>query len=207
MRSLLLAILATGCMGGGALHQARLGGQCAADDHACARRQPMAPLAIGARFHPDVSTEVPGSTTPNLVLESAEPRIIAIEDGALVARGTGTSAVLITTDDGAIVDFIHVWAAPATKLTLARRDGDRVGSAVGLAVGEDLTLQPVLWSGAQRLTGDADPQWEVGDASVVSILRDGSSDRRRLRARAPGKTSVRVGVGELATTLDLEVVP
>ena len=39
------------------------------------------------------------------------------------------------------------------------------------------------------------------------MLRDGSSDRRRLRARAPGKTTVTVALGDAKTTLDVEVVP
>jgi hypothetical protein len=201
-------------MGGrGALHQATLVGQCAADDVACSRRHPQAPLAIGTRFHPDVSTDVAGSTTPNLRLESAAPAVVTVEDGALVARAPGTSAVLITTDDGAIVDFVHVWVAPITRVTLARRDGERIAGSIALTVGEDVTLVPALWSGAQRLSGEAEAQWTATPAAAgaklepVAILRDGSTDRRRLRARAPGKTTITVAVGEASTTVDVEVVP
>jgi hypothetical protein len=203
-------------MGGrGALHQASLVGQCATDDVACSRRHPQAPLAIGTRFYPDVSTEVAGMTTPSLRLESAAPEVIAVEDGALVARKPGASAVLITTDDGSIVDFVHVWVAPVTRVTLARRDGDRVAGSIALTVGEDVTPVPALWNGAQRLSGDAEAQWTAtsatGAASAklepIAILRDGSADRRRLRARAPGKTTITVAVGEARTTVDVEVVP
>lgn len=205
-------------MGGrGALHQATLVGQCAADDVACSRRHPQAPLAIGTRFHPDVSTDVAGSTTPNLRLESAVPAVVTVEDGALVARAPGTSAVLITTEDGAIVDFVHVWVAPITKVTLARRDGERIAGSIALTVGEDVTLVPALWSGAQRLSGEAEARWTAiptatppsagGKLEPVAILRDGSTDRRRLRARAPGKTTLTVAVGEASTTVDVEVVP
>ncbi len=184
-------------------------GQCAADDQACSRRHPVAPIAIGARFHPEVSSDAAGSTTPNLVLDSAVPDIIAVEDGALVAKRAGTSAVLITTDDGSVVDFIHVWAAPVTKITLGRRDGDRIGSAIGLAVGEDITLQPALWNGAQRLSGEGEVAWTSngGDQGPISILRDGSTDRRRLRARAPGKATITVALGEATTSVEIEVVP
>ena len=55
-------------------------------------------------------------------------------------------------------------------------------------------------------TGDA--LWTVstrGHRSVV--LRDGSPDRRRLRARAPGKTTVTVALGDVKATVDVEVVP
>jgi hypothetical protein len=99
--------------------------------------------------------------------------------------------VLITTDDGSIVDFVHVWVAPVTRITLARRDGDRIAGALGLAVGEDVTLAPTLWNHAQRLSGDADVTWTVSDQSVISVLRDGSIGRR-LRARGPGKATVTV---------------
>lgn len=188
------------------MRQATLVGQCSADDVACSRRQPQAPLAIGTRFHPEVSTELAGTTTPNLILESASPEIVAVEDGALVARKQGASAVLISTDDGSVVDFVHVWVAPVTKITLARRDGDRIGTAVGLAVGEDITIQPTLWNGAQRLSGDGDAVWTVSNAAAITVLRDGSSDRRRLRARAPGKTTVTVAQGESQTSIEIEVV-
>ncbi len=190
------------------MRQATLVGACAADDAACSRRHPQAPIAIGTRFTPELATELAGTTTPRLRLESAAPEIIAVEDGTLVARQAGTSAVRIATDDGSIVDFIHVWAAPATRLTLARRDGERVAGPIALAVGEDVTLVPALWSGAQRLAGDGDLRWHAeGDAAAVAILRDGSADRRRLRARAPGATTITVALGALTAAIDVEVVP
>ena len=222
MRTLLPWISLTGCAMGGAMHQATLVGQCAAEDVACSRRHPQAPIAIGTHFYPEVSTELAGTTTPNLRLESAVPEVIAVEDGALVARKAGASAVLISTDDGSIVDFVHVWVAPVTKITLARRDGERITSAIALTVGEDLTLVPALWNGAQRLAGDGEAQWTAtatmatatatattpaAATAPVAILRDGSADRRRLRARAPGKTTITVALGEVSAAVDVEVVP
>jgi hypothetical protein len=194
-------------MAKGALRQASLAGQCAEGDQACARRHPLAPIGVGTRFHPDVSAEIDGTSTPSLVLESAAPDIVEVVDGALVARKPGASAVLISTDDGSVVDFVHVWVAPITKITLARRDGDRIGGAIGLAVGEDITLQPTLWNNAQRLSGDADAVWTVSQEGTVTVLRDGSPDRRRLRARAPGKTTITVAAGDARATVELEVVP
>lgn len=192
------------------MHQATLVGQCAADDIACSRRHPQAPIAIGTHFYPEVSTELAGTTTPNLRLESAVPDVVAVEDGALVARKAGASAVLISTDDGSIVDFVHVWVAPVTKITLARRDGERIANTIALTVGEDVTLAPALWNGAQRLSGDGEAQWTTTATATtgpVAILRDGSADRRRLRARAPGKTTITVALGEIKATVDVEVVP
>lgn len=189
------------------MRQATMVGQCSTDDATCSRKAPLAPLAIGSRFYPEVSTELAGTTTPNLHLESAEPGVIAVERGALVAKSAGMSAVLISTDDGSVVDFVHVWAAPVTEITLARRDGERITGAIGLAVGEDITLVPSLSSGAQKLAGAPDTTWSVSGEGAVTVLRDGSSDRRRLRARAPGKTTVTVALGDAKTSIDVEVVP
>jgi hypothetical protein len=201
-------IASTGaCAGSGGMRQATLGGQCAADDAACAKRHPMAPLAIGARFYPDVSTELDGTTPPNLRLESADPNILDVEGAALVARSPGTAAVLITTDDGSVVDFVHVWVAPVSSVSIARRDGERIDGAIGLVAGEDVTLVPTLWSGAQRLSGDAGAVWSVDNPGAVTVLRDGSSDRRRLRARAPGRATVKVAIGNAASSVDIEVAP
>lgn len=195
------------CGTAGAMHQATLVGQCAADDAACSRRGPLSPLAIGARFYPEVSTEISGTSTPNLLLQSADQGVLAVEDGVLVARQPGTSAVLISTEDGAVVDFLHVWVAPVTKITIARRDGERLDGPIGLTVGEDVTLVPALWNGAQRLAGSAEAAWTVDADGALALLRDGTPDRRRLRARAPGKATVTVALGGARTSIEVEVVP
>lgn len=209
MQQLGFVLLLAGCgMGAaGAMKQATLAGGCAESDAACSKRHPQAPIAIGARFFPDVSASIDGTTTPNLRLESAVPEILAIEDGAFVGKKPGASAVLITTDDGSVIDFVHVWVSPITKITLAKRDGDRIGGSIGLAVGEDVTLEPALWFGAQRLAGEADVTWTPSDDAVISVLHDGSTARRRVRARAPGKSTITVALGDARTTVQLEVVP
>jgi len=197
----------SGCGMGGALHQATLLGQCAAVDAACSRSHPQAPLAVGTRFYPEIAAELAGTTTPSLYLDSALPEVIAVDRGALVARRAGTSTVLISTDDGAVVDFIQVWAAPATKLALARRDGERIAGPIALAVGEDVTLEPALWNGAQRLAGDGGVTWTNEAPDALAVLRDGSADRRRLRARAPGRATVTAALGEATASVEIEVVP
>ncbi len=189
------------------MHQATLVGQCAENDTACSRRHPLAPLAVGARFYPEVATEIDGTSTPNLRLESAAPDVVGVDAGALIAKQPGASAVLISTDDGSVVDFVHIWVAPVTGITLARRDGERIAGPIALAVGEDVTLEPALWSGAQRLAGSADITWSTTTAAPLAILRDGSPGRRRLKARTPGKTTITVALGDAKTSIDVEVVP
>jgi hypothetical protein len=100
-----------------------------------------------------------------------------------------------------------VWVAPVTQITLARRDGERISGAIGLAVGEDVTLVPSLLHGAQKLAGNASATWSVDVPGPLAILEDGSPDRRRLRARAPGKARVTVALGDAQASLDVEVVP
>lgn len=196
-----LSLLLAPACGRGALHQATLNAGTAGTG------APTAPLAIGSRFQPQLATEVAGSATPTLHLASASPSVIAVDGGSLVARSAGASAVLVTTDDGAVVDFLHVWAAPVTALTLARRDGEPIRGPIALAVGEDVTLVPALWHAAQRLAGDAEAVWTSSNPAALDVLRDGSPDRRRLRARAPGATTLTVALGEAHTTLAVEVVP
>jgi hypothetical protein len=207
MRRLLLLVPLSACGAQGALQQATLVGQCAEGDAACSKKAPLQPLAIGAHFHPDVAVSIAGTSTPNLVMTTANSDVLAIENGDLVAKAPGAAAVLIATEDGAVIDFVHVWVAPITHVTLARRDGDLVAGPVGLAVGEDVTLVPALWNGPQRLSGDPDPTWTRDNDAALSILRDGSADRRRLRARAPGKARVTVAFATVSTTVDVEVVP
>jgi hypothetical protein len=206
--SLLLSpVAAAACGAAGAMHQATLAGQCAESDAACAKRNPLAPLAVGARFYPEVAADAAGTAVPSLRLESAAPDVIAVDGDALVAHAPGASAVLITTDDGSVVDFIHVWAEPVTSITLARRDGERVAGTVGLAVGEDLALVPTAWHGAQRLAGEVAGTWTMTGDAKLAMLPDGAGDRRRLRARAPGKTTVTVALGDAHASIDVEVVP
>jgi hypothetical protein len=204
----ILLVPLTACGLTGAMHQATLVGQCANDDVACSRRHPLAPLAIGAHFHPEVATDAASSSTPSLHLESVASDVLAVDGDSLIAKRAGASAVLISTDDGSVVDFVHIWVAPVTQITVTRRDGERIDGTIGLTVGEDVTLAPALWNGAQRLSGEADAQWTLqsSDASLT-MLRDGSTDRRRLRARAPGKSTVTVALGDAKTSIELEVVP
>ena len=155
-------------------------------------RHPLAPLAIGARFHPDVSTEIAGHLDAEPAPRKRGPDVIAVEDGALVAKQPGTSAVLII-DRRRLGRRLRPRVGRAGHAASRSRAATASGSrgSIGLAVGEDITLVPALFNGAQRLAGDGDARGRSSDdARARRVLRDGSADRRRLRARAPGKTTI-----------------
>src|ERR1700759_5604604 len=89
MRVLPVLAFLTACSGPGAMHQATLVGQCAADDAACSPKHPLAPIAVGARFHPEVEVEVAGTSTPNLHMESAAPDVLSVDGDVLVGNKPG----------------------------------------------------------------------------------------------------------------------
>ena len=206
MRLILLIVALSAC-GTGSMRQATLVGQCANNDAACARSGPLAPIAIGSRFYPEVSTGLDGTSTPNLILESTRRDVIDVIDGALVGVSAGTSAVLISTDDGSVVDFLHIWVAPVTTIALTRRDGERLTDSLGLIVGEHVSIVPSVFHGTQKLAGEPDATWSVDNPNALAILHDGTQDRRRLRAQAPGKATITVAVGNATTKIDVEVMP
>jgi hypothetical protein len=210
MKSILLVSLIplTAC-GGGGLGQATLLRECASGDAGCHRVGPLKPLAVGAVFHPDVAIEIPGTTAPSLSLASADPGIVGVDAGGLIGRAPGVSAVTITVDTGTIVDFIHVWVAQPTAVTFERDDGERVTEAIQLVAGEDIRLHPALWDRTQRLEGTSALEWslECDGPCPAALLRDGTPQRRRLRAQRPGKASLVIAGLGLRETLAVEVVP
>jgi hypothetical protein len=179
----------------------------------------LKPLAVGAVFHPDVAIEIPGTTAPSLTLASADPGIVGVDAGGLIGRAPGVSAVTITVDTGTIVDFIHVWVAQPTAVTFERprvtdspsaerEDGERVAEAIQLVAGEDIRLHPALWDRTQRLEGASALEWslECDGPCPAALLRDGTPQRRRLRAQRPGKASLVIAGLGLRETLAVEVV-
>ena len=209
---LLLALAPAACAGAGAFGQATMFKECSPGDATCRRAAPAAPLAVGARLRPDVRIDVRGSVMPVIALSSSREDVLAIEDGALVARSPGMSAVLIASADGTVIDFQHLWVAEATGIVVERPApiGHGVEEVVGpleLVAGEQLLLTSTMLAGAQRLAGEADLEWTVDGEGTVSLLRDGSTGRRRLVARAPGVATIRVAALDVETRFTVEVMP
>jgi hypothetical protein len=209
---LVLALAAAGCGARGAFSQATMFKECSTGDATCRRATPAAPIAVGARIRPDVRVDVAGSVMPVVQLSSTREDVVAVEDGTLVAKQPGMSAVLIASADGTIIDFQHLWVAEATGIVVERPSpvGSGVEEVVGplqLVAGEQVLLTSTMLAGAQRLAGESDLAWEVDGPATVTLLRDGASGRRRLVARAPGVARIRVAALGVETSFDVEVVP
>jgi hypothetical protein len=183
--------------------------KCGPNDQACLESGLNAPIAVGARISPSISMGISGSATPEIRLMSARPDVLSAIDDSLVARSAGVSAVLISTKDGVVLDFIHVWTAVANRISLEMLgpDHSKLGEltdTLELMVGESVFVTPAIYGGVQRLAGSAETEWEL-DQNVASIHRDGAPGRRRLVARSPGRTTVRVRTLGLESTIDLVV--
>jgi hypothetical protein len=213
--SILIAAAAlAGCAG--AFQQAALFQECRTGDATCSRVAPTAPLAVGAHLRPNVAVDLPGSATPIVRVASGRPDILDDRGPELIGVRPGVAPVLITADDGTVIDFEHVWVAAPTRLVALAADertatGEEVSRPIQLVVGESRWLTPAIYGGAQRLAGTGDVTWQVACAAptcgAVALLTDGTPDRQRLVARAPGAVQVSVvGLG-LTTTIEVEVVP
>src|SRR6185436_15368802 len=97
--------------------------------------------------------------------------------------------VLIRADDGAVIDFVHVWVAQPTRLAVeagaTRGEAtEEIVAPIQLVVGESRWLAPAVFGGAQRLAGAGDVAWRVTCDGVacgsIALLTDGAADRRRL---------------------------
>ena len=212
---LLLAGALGGCGAGGALGQAQLFRECKAGDQGCTSLAPSAPLAVGARLRPAVDIDYKGSATPLVKIVSGAPDVIAADGDMLRGVAPGVAPVLITADDGTVIDFVHVWVAQPTRLAVdaapSKTDpSEELGAPLQLVNGETRWLSPAIFGGAQRLAGAGEIAWQVtcdAQPCAIALLTDGSNERHRLVARAPGKARVAIeGLG-LHADVDVEVFP
>ncbi len=202
--AMLLVPLVAGCgmaMGQGAMNTKN------ADD----AKELDAPLAVGASIQPDVRMQLAGTASPTLVLVSARPTVVTANGGRLTGRAPGVSAILVTTKEGQVLDFYHLWVERASRATLHRlyddgRDMGEVRGEMDLMVGESVVLTPRVYYRAQELAGTIEGQWSV-DPPVASVLGQGIAERRRLVATAPGKATLTVKLANVAVKVPLTVLP
>lgn len=128
-----------------------------------------------------------------------------------MGHSPGVSAVLITADNGTVLDFIHLWVVQPTHVELEALDSHRkrlgeIDDTIELLVGESLYVTPVIYAGSQELVGTAETDWRM-DQAIADVLHDGEPGRRRVVARTPGRATVAVAMLGMESSFDLVVVP
>ncbi|MFO0567136.1 MAG: hypothetical protein U0263_15815 [Polyangiaceae bacterium] len=169
-----------------------------------------APLAVGGTIHPNIRATLDGTASPSLLLVSGHPEIVSAEDGKLTGRSPGMTAILVTTREGVVVDFHHLWVERATRATLHRlyADGREMGEVSGhidVILGEPLYLTPKLYFGAQELAGAVEGKWSV-EPPLVHIYDEGVAQRRRLVAERPGVAVLRLELPGAEAQVSFRVV-
>jgi len=200
---------AIGGCGAGALNSAVVANDCKPGDKGCDASLVNGPLAEGATLDPRISIDLPGSTTPAIHLESAAPDVLFVEGDHVRARAPGMSALLFVTDDGTVIDFLHVFVKTPTRLSLDRIAADGATESVTMSMdvltGELVRLRATPLGDGQVLEGSLPIEWSVTPASVAEVLSDGQANKRRILAKAPGAAVVTVKAGNLESKLDLVV--
>jgi hypothetical protein len=169
-----------------------------------------APLALGGTARPAMRVELNGSQPPPTRLVSARPDVLSTDGTRITGRAQGMSAVLVTTEDGTVLDFVHVWVRRADRIELhvLGADGSDVGELTDpyeLAVGESLRVLPRLYAGSQPLSGVSSVKWAI-DERVASVLSEGVPQRCRVLARAPGTATLQVSMMGASASLPIRVV-
>lgn len=169
-----------------------------------------APLAVGAAIQPDINLSLKGTAMPTLLLTSGRPDVVADEGGQLIGRAPGISAILVTTKEGVVLDFYHLWVEQASRATLHRsyadgRDMGELREGLDLMVGEATVLTPKVFYEAQELAGTLDGEWRV-EPDIAAVLREGVGQRRRLVARTPGEATLTVKLANVVVTVPIRVL-
>ncbi len=170
-----------------------------------------APLAIGATYRPEVQVDTQGSATPSIRLMSTRPNVVGVSNGQLIGRSRGVAAILFTTADSTVVDFLHVWVERPTHVALHRlsRSGSDLGEVrdrVDLLVGDSIWLSPRVYADAQHLAGSITSDWKV-DPPIARVLRDGVYKQRRLVADSPGSATLTVSLLGVTAQANIVVQP
>jgi hypothetical protein len=208
-RRLFVALLAlaagSAACGEGALEHIGLRPACSPGEPDCPGFD--APLAVGAVQPLDLDVEAAGAAGLDLVLESALPEVAAVEGRQIVGKQPGMTAVLASTREGVVVDFVHVWTAEPTRLGIHELGGG--GEIVGpieLLVGDEIELLVAPYAEDVRLVGLVEGEWSL-DGNAVQLLQNGVLGQRRLVARQPGSAALAVVAGERSQTVPVEVLP
>lgn len=208
--ALTLAVSACGGGSTGALGQTQVRAECDPGDVVCLQTS-VAPLARGATLALDISSLIQGSAAVDLSLLAADEAVARVDGDAVIGGDPGVTAVLFLTPDGVVLDFIHLTVAEPTALVVRRLtdDGESVAELEGrvqLLVGETFGVSASLRHQGQDLAGKVAIRWQT-DPAIAPILDSGSLGRKRILARAPGRTVLQARAGGLITEIPVEVLP
>ncbi len=193
-----------GC--GGAMQQSRM-----SERNADTAKPLTAPLAVGGSLQPKVDIDLQGTASPTIELVSARPDVATAADGKLVGRSPGVTAILITTKDGTVLDFHHLWVEQATRMTLHRQDDQardlgEVLDGIDFLEGESIYVIPRVYFKSQELAGTVPGTWTV-DPPVALLLKQGLADGRRLFGAKPGEATLTVAIPGVSVRVPIRVLP
>jgi hypothetical protein len=185
--------------------------QCGALNQACVGQKLDAPIALGSTVDLEIRYQIAGSSGPPTSLETADPKVLAVEGSELRAVGAGASAVLFVGPDKSVIDFIHLWVQPATELRVLRYSSTgtllgRVQKSIKLLVHDELLVSIEPFANGQPLLGNFKLVSNLAGNSV-SIVPDSVSGFHRVVARSPGTTQIKLGALGLSTDWTIEVEP
>ena len=197
----------------GQLGQAAIDTQCPAGDVGCDGTNINQPLAQNAVLPLELRPKLAGAFSVPLRLHPVDTDVVTLNgEGALVGVGSGVSAVLLVTEDGSVVDLMHITVAKADRLSLHRGSGAAVDERslperIEVFPGEELNLVFRAFHGPQRLIGDLDETWAVDNADF-SLVDRGFAEERTVRAPDVGETTLVISLGTgIQRVLRLTVVP
>lgn len=185
--------------------------ECGALNQVCLARGLNGPLAVGSSLELDLDYNIGGSSGLPATLVSADPEVLSATGMTVEAMAPGASAVMFVGPDGAIMDFLHVWATDAEELRIYRYTEagvqlGRVQDEVILLKGDEVLVFVAPYADAQQLLGNF-PMERTVDGTAVALVPDVVTSLYRVVARNEGLSTVTFfGLG-LSQAWEIEVLP
>ena len=205
-----IALASLGCAGDtGGLGQADVTTECSPTDFACVTKGLDGPVAVGGVVPLALDFNIQGTSTPTVSLLSADPAVLKAAGTEVVGQAPGVAALVLVSEEGRAVDFLHVFVAAPKRLGMHRRDGGldlgELVDDVEMIVGDEMLVEVEPYIDSQRLLGHGSSEWSAG--SSLTLLRDGTVGRRRIVARTPGDSTLTVKAFGFEKSLNIRVMP
>lgn len=185
--------------------------ECGALNQVCLARGLNGPLAVGSTLELELDYNIGGSSGPPATLVTADVEVLSATGMTIHAEAPGAAAVMFVGPDGAVMDFLHVWATEAQELRIYRYTEagvqlGRVQEEATLLVGDEVMVFVAPYADEQLLLGNF-PLERTVDGTAVAMVPDVVSNLYRVVARNPGfSTLTFYGLG-IDVAWDIEVLP